>query len=104
MADFKILITAQYYENKAVECEDWDGVTESWKAKGGEQFSVDISADQRFHLAENELKSLLTSLMNERSTLVDRYELVDYEFIDGVITDLTDNFEVLLEGFYNAIV
>jgi hypothetical protein len=92
MFNYQLRILAQYYENYAAHNEDWDGVKEGWKAKGGADFVITISDDDRYMLSPEVTEQIISELLKNESNKMVKYELVSYEFADDKPIDLTEKF------------
>ena len=71
-----IRVTAQYEENYS------DYATPHWKPKGGVEFIIrGIEPDPVMYAAPGEAESAIQILLDERSNIMCRYTLIDWEFI-----------------------
>ena len=71
-----IRVTAQYEENYS------DSATPYWKPKGGVEFIIrDIEPDPIMYAAPGEADSAIQILLDERSNIMCKYTLIDWEFI-----------------------
>lgn len=94
---YDLRITAQYYENIACESDDYDGTQESWRAKGGELFVIKMDSDQRMCWDLDSLEKIISNILTNISTKLDRYELVSFDFEDANPVDLTGDFNKEVE-------
>jgi hypothetical protein len=91
------MILAQYRENYATHNEDWDGIKEGWKAKGGVDFVVDMDTQDRLYSTDENIKAAATAVLSSMSNLYVRYEFLSYEFLDSNPIDITKEFMAELE-------
>lgn len=96
---YKLVIVAQYYENYAAYNDNWDGVSEGWKAKGGQEFLVDISSDLRMWLCQDDIIAAIRSILAQKSNNVIRYEYVSHEFQDADMPNITAEFMDAIKEF-----
>jgi len=66
-----IQILTQYYENYGFH----EG-TEHWKPKGGFEFTVEVDSDILMYT--NDLKAILTQMVKEQSTELERFEYIEH--------------------------
>lgn len=89
---YKLIVIAQYSENYAAFNDNWDGISEGWKAKGGSEFVIDMTSDERLFLCEEEIVSAIRSILAKMSNNVVRYEYVSHEFQDADMPNITAEF------------
>ena len=101
MTMYKLMVSAQYFENYAAHNDDWDGVREGWKAKGGVDFAIDMDCIDRLYFSSDDIEAAIKAVLRSKSNLVVRYELAGYEFIDPNPTNITEPFMAELNKIAN---
>ena len=101
MLNYKLIISTQYFENYAAHNEDWDGIQEAWKPKGGVDFVVDMDSSTRMYASKDNIKAAIDTVLLSKSNLVVRYELVGYEFMDSNPENITEQFTAELTKIFN---
>ena len=74
-------ITAQYHENYGAH--DWNekgGCPQSWRAKGGQVFTLRVNSDNFMYAEAECLKAIATLLVKQSNEYV-RYTYVDHELV-----------------------
>lgn len=90
---YKVIILAQYAENYAAGNSDWNGESESWKQKGGVNFTMNISSSERIFLSNNEIAEIIAEILSEMSNKVSKYTYISHEFVDAGVVDITSQFK-----------
>ena len=79
--DCKLVVNCQYYENYNVGPDGFNTYGDKlphWKPKGGHEFSVEVDSDLLLN-GEDEVRRALTKLVEAQSTIVEKFEFIDYE-------------------------
>ena len=90
---YKVLILAQYSENYAAGNDNWNGQSESWKQKGGVNFTMNITDSERMFLNNDEIEEIISEILTEKSNKVSKYAYISHGFINADISDITAEFK-----------
>lgn len=91
---YKLIITAQYYENYG------DSNSPHWKPKGSAEFTATVSSDMRMYVYDSDMKTAIETILAAKCNPMCRYELVGFEYVDADMPDITTE---LIETIQNQM-